>query len=175
MILCKESLAKAIDKAIFPGTQGGPLMHVIAGKAVCLGEALKPEFKEYQKQIMLNAQALANGLTSRGMDLVSGGTDNHLLLLDLRSMGITGKELEHNLDEVYITANKNAIPNDPQKHTITSGVRLGTPAVTTRGFKEADMEVVADCIYKVAADFERNQDEVRETVTKLCAKYPLYE
>ena len=175
MILCKEGLAKAIDKAIFPGTQGGPLMHVIAGKAVCLGEALKPEFKEYQKQIMLNAQALANGLTSRGMDLVSGGTDNHLLLLDLRSMGITGKELEHNLDEVYITANKNAIPNDPQKHTITSGVRLGTPAVTTRGFKEADMEVVADCIYKVAADFERNQDEVRETVTKLCAKYPLYE
>ena len=175
MILCKESLAKAIDKAIFPGTQGGPLMHVIAGKAVCLGEALKPEFKEYQKQIMLNAQALANGLTSRGMDLVSGGTDNHLLLLDLRSMGITGKELEHNLDEVYITANKNAIPNDPQKHTITSGVRLGTPAVTTRGFKEADMEVVADCIYQVAADFDRNQDEVRETVTKLCAKYPLYE
>ena len=175
MILCTESLAKAIDKAIFPGTQGGPLMHVIAGKAVCLGEALKPEFKEYQKQIMLNAQALANGLTSRGMDLVSGGTDNHLLLLDLRSMGITGKELEHNLDEVYITANKNAIPNDPQKHTITSGVRLGTPAVTTRGFKEADMEVVAYGIYKVAADFERNQDEVRETVTKLCAKYPLYE
>ena len=175
MILCKEGLAKAIDKAIFPGTQGGPLMHVIAGKAVCFGEALKPEFKEYQAQIVKNAAALAKGLTSRGMKLVSGGTDNHLMLLDLRETGVTGKELEHNLDAVYITANKNAIPNDPQKPTITSGVRLGTPAVTTRGFKEDDMDVVADCIYKVATDFEGQQAAVRETVVGLCAKYPLYE
>ena len=175
MILCREGLAKAIDKAIFPGTQGGPLMHVIAGKAVCFGEALKPEFKEYQAQIVKNAAALAKGLTSRGMKLVSGGTDNHLMLLDLRETGVTGKELEHNLDAVYITANKNAIPNDPQKPTITSGVRLGTPAVTTRGFKEDDMDVVADCIYKVATDFEGKQAAVRETVMGLCAKYPLYE
>ena len=175
MILCKEGLAKAIDKAIFPGTQGGPLMHVIAGKAVCFGEALKPEFKEYQAQIVKNAAALAKGLLSRGMKLVSGGTDNHLMLLDLHDTGVTGKELEHNLDAVYITANKNAIPNDPQKPTITSGVRLGTPAVTTRGFKEDDMDVVADCIYKVATDFEGKQDAVRETVMGLCAKYPLYE
>ena len=175
MILCKEGLAKAIDKAIFPGTQGGPLMHVIAGKAVCFGEALKPEFKEYQAQIVKNAAALAKGLLSRGMKLVSGGTDNHLMLLDLRDTGVTGKELEHNLDAVYITANKNAIPNDPQKPTITSGVRLGTPAVTTRGFKEDDMDVVADCIYKVATDFEGQQAAVRETVVGLCAKYPLYE
>ncbi len=175
MILCKEGLAKAIDKAIFPGTQGGPLMHVIAGKAVCFGEALKPEFKEYQAQIVKNAAALAKGLLSRGMKLVSGGTDNHLMLLDLRETGVTGKELEHNLDAVYITANKNAIPNDPQKPTITSGVRLGTPAVTTRGFKEDDMDVVADCIYKVATDFEGQQAAVRETVMGLCAKYPLYE
>ena len=175
MILCKEGLAKAIDKAIFPGTQGGPLMHVIAGKAVCFGEALKPEFKEYQAQIVKNAAALAKGLTGRGMKLVSGGTDNHLMLLDLRETGVTGKELEHNLDAVYITANKNAIPNDPQKPTITSGVRLGTPAVTTRGFKEDDMDVVADCIYKVATDFEGQQAAVRETVVGLCAKYPLYE
>ena len=175
MILCKEELAKAIDKAIFPGTQGGPLMHVIAGKAVCLGEALKPSFKEYQAQIVKNAAALAKGLTDRGMKLVSGGTDNHLMLLDLRDTGVTGKELEKNLDAVYITANKNAIPNDPQKPTITSGVRLGTPAVTTRGFKEDDMDVVADCIYKVATDFEGQQDAVRKTVEGLCAKYPLYE
>ena len=175
MILCREGLAKAIDKAIFPGTQGGPLMHVIAGKAVCFGEALKPEFKEYQAQIVKNAAALAKGLLSRGMKLVSGGTDNHLMLLDLRDTGVTGKELEHNLDAVYITANKNAIPNDPQKPTITSGVRLGTPAVTTRGFKEDDMDVVADCIYKVATDFEGQQAAVRETVVGLCAKYPLYE
>ena len=175
MILCREGLAKAIDKAIFPGTQGGPLMHVIAGKAVCFGEALKPEFKEYQAQIVKNAAALAKGLLSRGMKLVSGGTDNHLMLLDLRDTGVTGKELEHNLDAVYITANKNAIPNDPQKPTITSGVRLGTPAVTTRGFKEDDMDVVADCIYKAATDFEGQQAAVRETVVGLCAKYPLYE
>ena len=175
LILCKEEYAKAIDKAIFPGTQGGPLMHVIAGKAVCFGEALKPAFKEYQAQIVKNAAALAKGLTDRGMKLVSGGTDNHLMLLDLRDTGVTGKELEHNLDAVYITANKNAIPNDPQKPTITSGVRLGTPAVTTRGFKEADMDVVADCIVKAATDFEGQQANIRETVKGLCAKYPLYE
>ncbi len=175
MILCKEALAKAVDKAIFPGTQGGPLMHVIAGKAVCFGEALKPEFKAYQAQIVKNAAALAKGLMDRGMKLVTGGTDNHLMLLDLRGTGVTGKALEHNLDAVYITANKNAVPNDPEKPTVTSGVRLGTPAVTTRGFKEADMDVVADCIAKAAADFEGQQDAVRQTVMGLCAKYPLYE
>ena len=175
MILCKEALAKAVDKAIFPGTQGGPLMHVIAGKAVCFGEALKPEFKAYQAQIVKNAAALAKGLMDRGMKLVTGGTDNHLMLLDLRGTGVTGKALEHNLDAVYITANKNAVPNDPEKPTVTSGVRLGTPAVTTRGFKEADMDVVADCIAKAAADFEGQQDTVRQTVMGLCAKYPLYE
>ena len=175
MILCKEELAKAVDKAIFPGTQGGPLMHVIAGKAVCFGEALKPEFKAYQAQIVKNAAALAKGLMDRGMKLVTGGTDNHLMLLDLRGTGVTGKALEHNLDAVYITANKNAVPNDPEKPTVTSGVRLGTPAVTTRGFKEADMDVVADCIAKAAADFEGQQDAVRQTVMGLCAKYPLYE
>ena len=175
MILCKEELAKAPDKASLLGTQPGARRHVIAGKAVCFGEALKPEFKEYQAQIVKNAAALAKGLLSRGMKLVSGGTDNHLMLLDLRETGVTGKEQEHNLDAVYITANKNAIPNDPQKPTITSGVRLGTPAVTTRGFKEDDMDVVADCIYKVATDFEGKQAAVRETVMGLCAKYPLYE
>ena len=138
-----EDLAKAINKAIFPGTQGGPLMHIIAGKAVCFGEALKPEFKGYQKRVVENCQAMANGLLSRGIDLVSGGSDNHLMLVDLRSVGITGKELEHRLDEVYITANKNAIPNDPQKPFVTSGVRLGTPAVTTRGLTTDDCDKVA--------------------------------
>lgn len=141
MILCNdEDIAKAVNKAIFPGTQGGPLMHIIAGKAVCFGEALKPEFKEYQQKVLDNCKALANGFTKYGVDLVSGGSDNHLLLLDLRSLHITGKELEHRLDEVYITANKNAIPNDPEKPFVTSGIRVGTPAVTTRGLDEADME-----------------------------------
>lgn len=141
MILCNdEEIAKAVNKAIFPGTQGGPLMHIIAGKAVCFGEALKPEFKEYQQKVLDNCKALANGFTKYGVDLVSGGSDNHLLLLDLRSLHITGKELEHRLDEVYITANKNAIPNDPEKPFVTSGIRVGTPAVTTRGLDEADME-----------------------------------
>ena len=175
MILCKEELAKAIDKAIFPGTQGGPLMHVIAAKAVCFGEALKPEFKAYQEQVVKNAAALAKGLVARGFDLVSGGTDNHLMLVDLRNFNITGKEMEHKLDEVYITANKNAIPNDPQSPFITSGIRVGTPAVTTRGFKEEDMEVIAQCIYKVASDFENSKDEVKAMVEGLCQKYPLYE
>ncbi len=176
MILCNdEEIAKKINKAIFPGSQGGPLMHVIAAKAVCLGEALKPEFKEYQKQVVLNAAALAKGLTSRGIDLVSGGTDNHLLLVDLRSVGITGKELEKRLDDVYITANKNAIPNDPEKPFVTSGVRLGTPAVTTRGLVEADMDKVAECIALAATDFEAKADYIRASVNEICAKYPLYE
>ena len=175
MILCKESLAKAIDKAIFPGTQGGPLMHIIAAKAVCLGEALQPSFKTYAQNVVANASALANGLMNRGFKLVSGGTDNHLMLVDLQNLGITGKELEHNLDEVYITANKNAVPNDPQSPFITSGVRLGTPAVTTRGFTTEDMDVVAECIWKVASDFEASKEEVRGMVKALCAKHPLYE
>ena len=175
MILCKEELAKKIDKAVFPGTQGGPLMHIIAAKAVCLGEALKPEFKAYQEQVVKNAAALAKGLVARGFDLVSGGTDNHLMLVDLRNFNITGKEMEHKLDEVYITANKNAIPNDPQSPFITSGIRIGTPAVTTRGFKEEDMEVIAECIYKVAADFDNSKEEVKAKAEGLCQKYPLYE
>lgn len=173
MILCKEEFAKAIDKAIFPGTQGGPLLHVIAAKAACFGEALKPEFKTYQEQIVKNAKVLADSLTEKGFDLVSGGTDNHLMLVDLRKFNITGKELEHNLDEVRITANKNAIPNDPQSPFITSGVRLGTPAVTSRGFVEEDMKTVAECIYNTAVNFEK-ADEIRQVVASLCAKYPIY-
>lgn len=174
LILCKEELAKQIDKAIFPGTQGGPLEHIIAAKAVCFGEALKPEFKQYQQQIVKNCKALADALAAHGIDMVSGGTDNHLILLDLRSMNITGKELEKRLDEVQITVNKNAIPNDPQKPFVTSGIRIGTAAVTTRGLKEADMQVIADCIYRTIVDFE-HADSIRETVAALCAKYPLYE
>lgn len=173
MILCKEEFAKAVNKAIFPGTQGGPLMHVIAGKAVCFGEALKPEFKEYQKQVVKNAAALAESLVGYGFDLVSGGTDNHLMLVDLRKFGITGKELEHRLDEVRITANKNAIPNDPEKPFVTSGVRLGSPAVTSRGFKEEDMRIVAECIYETAkGDVEH--DSIRAKVDALCKKYSIY-
>ena len=175
MILCREEFAKAIDKAIFPGTQGGPLMHVIAAKAVCLGEALTPEFKTYQTQIVKNAATLANALVARGFDLVSGGTDNHLMLVDLRPFNVTGKELERRLDEVYITVNKNAIPNDPEKPFVTSGVRIGTPAVTSRGMKEADMEKIAEFIYETAADFENKADAIRDGVNALCGKYPLYE
>lgn len=175
LILAKAEYGPAINKAVFPGMQGGPLEHVIAGKAVCLREALQPEFKEYAAQIVKNAKALAAGLTKRGVDLVSGGTDNHLMLLDLRSLHITGKELSRRLDEVYITANKNAIPNDPEKPFVTSGVRLGTAAVTTRGLKEEDMDVIAECIYLAATDFETKVDEIREKVTKICEKYPLYE
>ena len=175
LILCKEEYAKAIDKAVFPGMQGGPLEHIIAAKAICFGEALKPEFKEYQEQIVRNAKALAKGLLEGGFDLVSGGTDNHLMLLDLRPMNITGKELERRLDEVYITVNKNSIPNDPQKPAVTSGIRIGTPAVTSRGLKEEDMEVLARLITLTATEFETKADYIRAEVTKLCEKYPLYE
>ena len=170
-----EEIAKKINKAIFPGIQGGPLMHVIAGKAVCFGEALKPEFKAYAQQIVDNAQALAKGLLARGFDLVSGGTDNHLMLVDLRPVHITGKEMEHRLDEVYITVNKNAIPNDPEKPMVTSGIRVGTPAVTTRGLVAEDMEKIAEFMYLTATQFETKADEIREGVSALCAKYPLYE
>ncbi len=175
MILCKEEFAKAIDKAVFPGIQGGPLMHVIAGKAVCFKEALSDEFKAYQTQIVKNAAALAEGLKKRGINLVSGGTDNHLMLVDLRSMHITGKQAQHDLDEVNITCNKNGIPFDPESPFVTSGIRLGTPAVTSRGMKEADMDEIAECIYLTLSDFEKNADEVRARVAALLAKYPLYE
>ena len=175
LILCKEEYAKAIDKAVFPGMQGGPLEHIIASKAICFGEALKPEFKAYQEQIVKNAKALAKGLLEGGFDLVSGGTDNHLMLVDLRPMHITGKELEKRLDEVYITVNKNAIPGDPEKPSVTSGIRIGTPAVTSRGLKEEDMEVLARLITLTATDFESKAEYIRAEVTKLCEKYPLYE
>ena len=175
MILCKEEYAKAIDKAVFPGTQGGPLMHIIAAKAVALGEALKPEFKEYQIQVAKNAKALADALVKKGFKLVSGGTDNHLMLVDLIDAGITGKELEKRLDEVHITLNKNAIPNDPQSPFITSGVRIGTPAVTSRGFKEKEMEMIAEFIYDVTFNFEEKKEEVTKKVIALCEKFPIYE
>lgn len=175
MILCKEELGPVINKAIFPGTQGGPLMHTIAAKAVCFGEALSPAFKDYQQGIVDNAKALAEGLTKRGVNLVSGGTDNHLMLVDLRSLDITGKELEHRLDEVYITVNKNAIPNDPQKPFVTSGIRIGTAAVTSRGLKVEDMDKIAEFIYLAATDFENKADYIRAGVTEICNKYPLYE
>ena len=162
MILSKEEFGPAINKAIFPGTQGGPLMHTIAAKAVCFGEALKPEFKAYQQAILNNAKALANGLLSRGVDLVSGGTDNHLMLVDLRSLHVTGKELEHRLDDVYITANKNAIPNDPEKPFVTSGLQ------------EEDMDTIADCIKLAATEFDAKADEIRARVNAICEKYPLY-
>ena len=170
-----EELAKKINKAIFPGTQGGPLMHVIAGKAVCFGEALKDSFKEYQQQVVKNANALANALVEKGFNLVSGGSDNHLMLVDLQSFNITGKELEHRLDEVYITVNKNAVPNDPQSPFVTSGIRIGTPAVTTRGLKEDDMKQIAEYIYLACTDFENSADKIREGVSAICRKYPLYE
>lgn len=180
LILCKNqvgelNLAKKIDSAIFPGTQGGPLMHVIAAKAVCFGEALKPEFKAYCEQVVKNAQALASGLTKRGLKLVSGGTDNHLMLLDLSDSEVTGKELEKRLDECYITANKNTIPGEKRSPFVTSGVRLGTPAVTTRGFKEDDMDVIAECIALCVNDYEASGDKVRAMVSELISKYPLYE
>lgn len=175
LILCKEELIQKINKAIFPGIQGGPLEHIIAAKAVCFGEALKEEFVSYQKQIVKNAAALANELVKLGFDLVSGGTDNHLMLVDLRKMNITGKDLEKRLDEVYITVNKNAIPNDPQSPFVTSGIRIGTPAVTTRGMVEEDMKVIAQCIYKACVDFDAEADNIRAAVTSLCEKYPLYE
>ena len=174
MILCKEEFAKQIDKAIFPGTQGGPLMHIIAAKAVCFGEALQPSFKAYQTQIVKNASVLANGLLKKGFALVSGGTDNHLMLVDLRSFNVTGKEMQHRLDEVYITANKNAIPNDPASPFVTSGIRLGTPAATSRGLVEEDFEKIAELIYLTATDFENKKEEIRAAVGEICAKYPMY-
>ncbi|MBQ4510319.1 MAG: serine hydroxymethyltransferase [Clostridia bacterium] len=170
-----EEIAKKINKAIFPGTQGGPLMHTIASKAVCFGEALSDDFKAYQAQIVKNAQALAKTLLEEGFDLVSGGTDNHLMLLDLRPFKITGKELEKRLDEVYITVNKNAIPNDPEKPFVTSGVRIGTPAVTSRGLKEEDMVTIGKLIKLCATEFETKADYIRAEVTKICEKYPIYE
>ena len=175
LILCREELAKAIDKAVFPGTQGGPLMHIIAAKAVAFGEALTDEFKAYQHQIVKNAATLADALLSEGLDLVSGGTDNHLMLLDLRNTDITGKELEHRLDEVRITANKNTVPNDPQSPFITSGVRLGTPAVTSRGFKEAEMIKIAKWIANSVKDFEGTKEETLAGVDALCKQFPIYE
>lgn len=175
MIMCKKEYAKAVDKAIFPGTQGGPLMHVIGAKAVCFGEALKPEFKTYQEQVVKNAKALAEALREEGFNMVSGGTDNHLILIDLQNMGITGKELQNRLDEVYITVNKNAVPNDPAGPMVTSGIRVGTPAVTTRGLKEEDMKVIAKLIKMAITDFETKADEIRAEVTKLLEEYPIYE
>ena len=169
-----EFLIKKINSAIFPGTQGGPLMHTIAAKAVCFGEALKPEFTDYQRRIVENAKALSEGLLKRGFNLVSGGTDNHLMLVDLRPFNITGKELEHRLDEVYITVNKNAIHNDPEKPFVTSGIRIGTPAVTTRGLGVEEMEKIAEYIYLCATDFDAKADEIRAGVNAICEKFPLY-
>lgn len=174
LILCKEEFAKAVDKAVFPGIQGGPLMHIIAAKAVCFKEALSDEFKKYQNQIVKNAAALSRGLIENGFELVSGGTDNHLMLLDLRNEPLTGKQAEHMLDEVGITANKNAIPFDPEKPFVTSGVRLGTPAVTSRGMVEEDMKEIAALIALTLRDFENKKDEVKARVSALCDKYPLY-
>ena len=175
MILCKEAWAKKIDSAIFPGSQGGPLMHVIAAKAVCLGEALQPSFRDYGTQVVKNAQALAQGLLREGFRLVSGGTDNHLMLADVRGFGITGREMERRLDEVCITVNKNAIPNDPEKPMVTSGIRVGTPAVTSRGFREPEMDLIARYLGQVARDFEGTKEEVREGVLALTRRFPLYE
>ena len=176
MLLCNdEAIAKKLNSAIFPGSQGGPLEHIIAAKAVALGEALKPEFKEYQTQIVKNAAVLAQSILDGGLDLVSGGTDNHLMLVDLRPAHLTGKEMEHRLDEVYITVNKNAIPNDPEKPFVTSGIRVGTPAVTSRGFKEEEMKVVGSLICQCAQDdFESKIDDLRAQVKALTGKYPLY-
>ena len=175
LILCREEYAKAIDKAVFPGTQGGPLMHIIAAKAVALGEALTDEFKAYGEQVVKNAAALAKSLKAKGLNLVSGGTDNHLMLLDLRGLELTGKELEHRLDEVHITANKNTVPNEPRSPFITSGVRIGTPAVTSRGFKEAEMELIAGWIADVVNDFENSKERITKEVIALCEKFPIYE
>lgn len=174
MILCQKEFAKQIDKAIFPGTQGGPLMHVIAAKAVAFGEAMTDEFKEYGRQIVRNAAVLCDELKSRGIEIVSGGTDNHLMLIKLLKNNISGKELEHRLDEVHITANKNTIPNDPASPFVTSGLRIGTPAVTTRGFREPEMKQIAGFIADITEDYEANRGRVSEEVAALCAKYPLY-
>ncbi|RHO62195.1 serine hydroxymethyltransferase [Butyricicoccus sp. AM05-1] len=169
-----EELAKKFDKAIFPGTQGGPLEHVIAAKAVCFGEALKPEFKAYQQNVVTNARVLADALRKQGFDLVGGGTDNHLMLIDLRKTGVTGKELQRRLDEVYITANKNAIPNDPESPFVTSGMRIGTPAVTTRGFGAPEMLRIAEFIWQAATDFDNKANDIRRNVRDICANFPIY-
>ena len=174
IILCKEELAKKIDSAIFPGSQGGPLMHVIAGKAVCLKEAMQPEFAEYQHQVVRNAAALAETLSAGGVRLVSGGTDNHLMLVDLTGQELTGKELEHRLDEVYITANKNTVPNEQRSPFTTSGLRLGTAAITTRGLTVADMDTIAECIALAINDFDNSKEKIRGMVTEICTRYPLY-
>ncbi len=174
MILAREEFGKAINKAVFPGTQGGPLMHVIAAKAVCLREAMQPEFRTYAENIVKNASALADALLRCGFRLVSGGTDNHLMLLDLRGEGLTGKELQDRLDSVHITLNKNAVPNDPQKPSLTSGVRIGTPAVTTRGLRPSDMEPLARCIWLAVHDFEASRKTILETVRSITARYPIY-
>ena len=169
-----EEIAKKINKAIFPGTQGGPLMHIIAAKAVCFGEALKPEFRAYQTNVVENARVLAGALMEQGFDLVSGGTDNHLMLVDLRKAGVTGKVLQNRLDEVYITANKNTIPNDPESPFVTSGMRIGTPAVTTRGFGAPEMLRIAEFVWQAATDFEARADEIRANVTEMCSRFPIY-
>lgn len=169
-----EELAKKFNKAIFPGTQGGPLEHVIAAKAVCFGEALKPEFKAYQQRVVTNARVLADALQKQGFDLVGGGTDNHLMLIDLRKTGVTGKELQRRLDEVYITANKNAIPNDPESPFVTSGMRIGTPAVTTRGFGAPEMLRIAEFIWQAATDFDNKANDIRRNVRDICANFPIY-
>lgn len=175
MIMCDdEEIAKKIDKAIFPGIQGGPLMHIIAAKAICFGEALKPEFIAYQKKVVANAKVLADAFLEEGFNLVSGGTDNHLILVDLQPMNITGKEMEKRLDEVNITVNKNAIPNDPQSPFVTSGVRIGTPAVTTRGFGESEMKKIAHLCKLAATDFENSADYIRAEVSKMCKQFPIY-
>lgn len=175
LILCKAELAAAVNKAVFPGSQGGPLEHIIAAKAVCFGEALKPEFKTYQEQIVKNAAAMAQRFAQNGVRMVSGGTDNHLILLDLIGTGVTGKELEHRLDAVHITANKNAVPNDPEKPFVTSGLRLGTPAATTRGLKEAEMVQIADLITLAIRDFDAQKATIAAAIEKMCAQYPLYQ
>jgi len=177
MILANKEAAEKFNfnKAIFPGTQGGPLEHVIAGKAVCFGEALKPEFKAYQHQVAANAKALAQALKDEGFKLLTDGTDNHLMLVDLRGMEVSGKELQNRCDEVYITLNKNTVPNDPRSPFVTSGVRIGTPAITTRGLKEEDMPKIARCIWLAATDFENKADYIRSEVTKICERYPIYQ
>jgi glycine hydroxymethyltransferase len=174
LILGKEEFAKKINSAVFPGTQGGPLEHVIAAKAVCFKEALQPEFKTYAANVVKNAKALAQGLLDEGFDLITGGTDNHLMLADLRPMHITGKELQNRCDANHITLNKNSIPGDPEKFTVTSGVRIGTAAVTTRGLGETEMKQIAQCIGMTARDFEGTQNQVKATVAEICEKFPLY-
>ena len=177
MILANQAAADKFNfnKAIFPGIQGGPLEHVIAAKAVCFGEALRPEFKAYQEQVVKNAAALAAALKKQGFHILTGGTDNHLMLVDLRGMDVSGKELQNRCDQVYITLNKNKVPNDPRSPFVTSGVRIGTPAVTSRGLKEEDMEKIAECIWLAATDFEAKADYIRGEVDKICGKYPLYQ